>query len=105
MTGDIRNGVYPVGTKLPSGKDLAARFGVSQPVTREGTERLRSNGLMDSWRGAGGMRAAREAGAQTDANDDPLAAIFRSLADNLYSPALAGELDIAFHVAIAEATH
>ncbi|MDN7181530.1 FadR family transcriptional regulator [Caballeronia sp. SEWSISQ10-4 2] len=141
MTGDIRDGVYPVGTKLPSGKDLATRFGVSQSVIREVTERLRSNGLIDSRQGAGctvkarteagGFRVSHAVGAdradladvyelrldlegaaaalaaerRTDADIDALAAILRSLSDNLYTPDQAVELDIAFHVAIAEATH
>jgi DNA-binding FadR family transcriptional regulator len=141
MTGDIRDGVYPVGTKLPSGKDLATRFGVSQSVIREVTERLRSNGLIDSRQGAGctvkartetggfrvphavgadradladvyelrldleGAAAALAAVRRTDADIDALAAILKSLADNLYTPDHAVELDIAFHVAIADATH
>jgi GntR family transcriptional regulator, transcriptional repressor for pyruvate dehydrogenase complex len=138
MTGDIRAGVYPVGTKLPSGKDLAAQFGVSQSVIREVTERLRSNGLIDSRQGAGctvkartetgGFRVPHAAGAdladvyelrldlegaaaalaavrRTDADMDALAAILKSLSDNLYTPDHAVELDIAFHVAIADATH
>ena len=140
MTGDIRDGVYPVGTKLPSGKDLAARFGVSQSVIREVTERLRSNGLIDSRQGAGctvkartetggfrvphavgadradltdvyelrldleGAAAALAAVRRTEADIDALAAILESLADNLYTPDHAVELDIAFHVAIADAT-
>ena len=141
MTGDIRDGVYPVGTKLPSGKDLAMRFGVSQSVIREVTERLRSNGLIDSRQGAGctvkartetggfrnsifhrtarwgyeainklrldleGAAAALAAVRRTEADIDALAAILKSLADNLYTPDHAVELDIAFHVAIADATH
>jgi GntR family transcriptional regulator, transcriptional repressor for pyruvate dehydrogenase complex len=144
MTGEIRDGVYPVGTKLPSGKDLAARFGVSQSVIREVTERLRSQGLIDSRQGAGctvkartetsgfrvphalgadradladlaevyelrldleGAAAALAAVRRTEADIDALAAILKSLADNLYTPDHAVELDIAFHVAIADATH
>jgi GntR family transcriptional regulator, transcriptional repressor for pyruvate dehydrogenase complex len=42
---------------------------------------------------------------RTDADIDALAAILKSLADNLYTPDHAVELDIAFHVAIADATH
>lgn len=144
MTGEIRDGVYPVGSKLPSGKDLAARFGVSQSVIREVTERLRSNGLIDSRQGAGctvkarteaggfrvphavgsdradladlahvyelrldleGAAAALAAVRRTQGDIDALAAILKSLADNLYTPDHAVELDIAFHVAIADATH
>ena len=141
MTGEIRDGVYPVGTKLPSGKELAARFGVSQSVIREVTERLRTHGLIDSRQGAGctvkartetggfrvpqamsadradladvyelrldleGAAAALAAVRRTDADIDALAAILKSLADNLYTADHAVELDIAFHVAIADATH
>lgn len=141
LTSDIREGVYPVGTKLPSGKDLAARFGVSQSVIREVMERLRSHGLIDSRQGAGctvkarmetggfrllhgagvdradlaavyelrleleGAAAALAAVRRTDADIDALATILKSLADNLYSPDHAVELDIAFHVAIADASH
>jgi GntR family transcriptional repressor for pyruvate dehydrogenase complex len=141
MTGDIRNGVYPVGTKLPSGRELAERFGVSQSVIREVTERLRSHGLIDSRQGAGcvvkartetggfrvplvtdtdrvdlanvyelrldleGAAAALAALRRSAADIDTLSAILQSLADNLYNPDQAVELDIAFHVAIADATH
>ena len=59
LSGEIRDGVYPVGTKLPSGKDLAARFGVSRSVIREVMERLRSHGLIDSRQGAGCTVKAR----------------------------------------------
>ncbi|GAB3626524.1 GntR family transcriptional regulator [Pandoraea terrae] len=49
----IRQGEYPVGTKLPTGKVLAETYGVSQAVIREVTERLRAQGLIDSRQGAG----------------------------------------------------
>lgn len=141
LTRDIGDGVYPVGTKLPSGKDLAVRFGVSQSVIREVTERLRAHGLIDSRQGAGctvtartqsggfrvpqaigadradlsavyelrldleGASAALAAVRRTDADIEALESILKSLADNLYMPEPAVELDIAFHVAIAHATH
>lgn len=141
LTGEIREGTYPVGTKLPSGKDLATRFRVSQSVIREVMERLRSHGLIDSRQGAGcTVRARTEAGGfrvlqaagtdradlagvyelrldlegaaaalaavrRTDRDIESLADILRSLSDNLYTSHHAVELDIAFHVAIAKATH
>ena len=141
LTRDIGDGVYPVGTKLPSGKDLASRFGVSQSVIREVTERLRTHGLIDSRQGAGctvtartqsggfqvpqaigtdradlsavyelrldleGASAALAAARRTTADIEALESILKSLADNLYTPEPAVELDIAFHVAIAHATH
>jgi len=141
LTRDIGDGVYPVGTKLPSGKDLANRFGVSQSVIREVTERLRAHGLIDSRQGAGctvrartrsgGFRVPQAIGAdradlsavyelrldlesasaalaavrRTNMDIEALESILKSLADNLYTPEPAVELDIAFHVAIAHATH
>jgi DNA-binding FadR family transcriptional regulator len=141
MTDEIRDGLYPVGARLPSGKELAARFGVSQAVIREVTERLRSQGLIDSRQGsgctvkarteAGGFRVPHAAGEsqrdlasvyelrldlegaaaalaavrRTEADIATLAALLKSLDDKLYAPDEAVELDIAFHVAIAEATH
>jgi GntR family transcriptional repressor for pyruvate dehydrogenase complex len=55
----ISSGVYPVGTKLPSGKVLGQMHGVSQAVIREVTERLRSRGLIDSRQGSGCIVKAR----------------------------------------------
>jgi GntR family transcriptional regulator, transcriptional repressor for pyruvate dehydrogenase complex len=59
IAGEILSGVFPVGTRLPSGKDLAQRFGVSQAVIREVTERLRAQGLIDSRQGSGCTVRAR----------------------------------------------
>lgn len=49
----IREGVHPVGERLPTGKQLAEHYGVSQAVIREVTERLRAQGLIESRQGAG----------------------------------------------------
>ncbi len=49
----IAEGVYPVGTKLPSGRLLADEFAVSAAVIREATERLRTKGMVRSRQGAG----------------------------------------------------
>jgi len=49
----IADGMYPVGTKLPSGKLLAGEFSVSAAVIREATERLRTKGLVRTRQGAG----------------------------------------------------
>jgi GntR family transcriptional repressor for pyruvate dehydrogenase complex len=135
---EIQRGDYPVGSKLPSGKDLAARFGVSAAVIREVTERLREKGLIESRQGVGcwvkarieasgfriphavdaelanifelrmdleGASAALAAVRRTDDDLAALSGILRSLEDNLYHPAQGPELDIGFHVAIAQATH
>jgi DNA-binding FadR family transcriptional regulator len=41
------------GTKLPSGHELAAEFGVAITVIREATKRLEALGIVRSWRGSG----------------------------------------------------
>ncbi|HTH59843.1 MAG TPA: FCD domain-containing protein [Paraburkholderia sp.] len=141
IANDILNGVYPLGSRLPSGKDLALRFGVSQAVIREVTERLRAQGLIDSRQGSGstvrartlntgfkvpeeyeanreelanvfelrldleGAAAALAAVRRTRADLDALKTILDTLAQNIYSPDRAVELDIAFHVAVGDATH
>ena len=53
LTQRIGAGVYPVGSKLPSGRLLANEFQVSAAVIREATERLRAKGLIKSRQGAG----------------------------------------------------
>ncbi len=41
------------GTKLPSGHELAAEFGVAISVVREAIKRLEALGIVRSWRGSG----------------------------------------------------
>jgi GntR family transcriptional repressor for pyruvate dehydrogenase complex len=137
----IQSGISPLGVKLPSGKDLGKMYGVSQAVIREATERLRSQGLIDSRQGAGcfvksrtqatgfrvfsepgrdhadlssvfelrldleGAAAALAAVRRTDDDIATLGAILGELAENLYNLEAAVELDLAFHTAIAAATH
>lgn len=135
---EIQRGVFPVGSKLPTGKALSARFGVSSAVIREVTERLRAKGLIDSRQGAGctvksntevsgflipgtadanlsqmfelrmdleGAAAARAAARRNDADVATLRGLLETLEGNLYDPERGVELDVAFHVAIAQATH
>ncbi|PLZ00991.1 FadR family transcriptional regulator [Burkholderia sp. WAC0059] len=134
---EIQRGVFPVGSKLPPGKALAARFGVSPAVIREVTERLRAKGLIDSRQGAGctvksnteasgfsipgtaeadlsrmfelrmdleGAAAALAAVRRGDADLAALRRLLKTLEENLYDPAQGVELDVGFHVAIAQAT-
>lgn len=135
---EIRRGIFPVGSKLPTGKALAERFGVSSAVIREVTERLRAKGLIDSRQGAGctvksstevsgflipgtadanlsqmfelrmdleGAAAARAAAQRDDADVATLRGLLDTLEGNLHDPERGVELDVAFHVAIAQATH
>jgi GntR family transcriptional regulator, transcriptional repressor for pyruvate dehydrogenase complex len=137
----IYSGVYPVGTKLPSGKALGQMYGVSQAVIREATERLRSKGLIDSRQGSGcvvkaraeadgfkvlttmhtdpvelssvfelrldleGAAAGLAAVRRTNADLTKLSDILIVLGENLHDLDASVELDLAFHTAIAAATH
>lgn len=137
----IYAGVYPVGTKLPSGKALGQMYGVSQAVIREATERLRAKGLIDSRQGSGctvkarteangfkvlssdtaerpelasvfelrmdleGSAAALAAVRRTDADLVKLSGILSNLGEKIHDLEAGVELDLAFHTAVAEATH
>jgi len=143
LAAEIARGVYPVGSKLPAGKDLAQRHGVSTAVIREVTERLRAQGLVRTRQGSGCVVTARTgaAGFQVPAQLDidrvqlahvyelrmeleggaaALAARRRNAADlAAMQGALDGlrqclddpdpdagvEHDVAFHAAVAAATH
>jgi len=50
----IRLGVYPLGSTLPSERDLAARLTVSRATLREAMAALREAGLVETRRGRGG---------------------------------------------------
>lgn len=49
----ILRGDFIATGKLPTESDLASSFGVSRPTVREALSRLRSDGIIDSKRGAG----------------------------------------------------
>lgn len=49
----IKDGRYPVGTRLPSERDMAEEFGVSRVVIREAMRALESRGLVDVRQGSG----------------------------------------------------
>jgi DNA-binding FadR family transcriptional regulator len=141
LRADIERGAYPVGTRLPTGKQLAGQYGVSTAVIREVTEHLRSLGLVESRQGVGstvrsrvgtaGFRLPAEPDIDRDAladlydlrldlegaaaalaavrrtNDDiaGLATLLERLRAHLYDPQPAADIDAAFHVGIAAATH
>jgi GntR family transcriptional regulator len=50
---DMLEGVYPVGTHLPTEEELTARFSVSRNTVREALKELRNHGLVVSRRGSG----------------------------------------------------
>lgn len=49
----VRAGVYPAGTKLPSTRQLAEDFSVSQPIVREALSRLKHDGYIEPRQGSG----------------------------------------------------
>lgn len=59
LRAEIADGIYPVGARLPTGKQLAERFGVSTSVIREVTEHLRSQGMIESRQGLGSTVRSR----------------------------------------------
>jgi len=59
LRGEIADGTFPVGTRLPTGKQLAERYGVSAAVIREVTEHLRSLGMIESRQGLGSTVRSR----------------------------------------------
>jgi len=50
----IRLGIYPLGSALPSERELAARLSVSRATLREAMAALRQAGLVETTRGRGG---------------------------------------------------
>lgn len=59
LRAEIADGTFPVGTRLPTGKQLAERYGVSAAVIREVTEHLRSQGMIESRQGLGSTVLSR----------------------------------------------
>jgi GntR family transcriptional regulator len=53
LKGDIVNGVYSVGERLPAETQLCKRFAVSRHTVRDALRMLREEGLVSSRRGAG----------------------------------------------------
>lgn len=53
LAGQLRSGVYPVNSRLPTEKSLAEKFGVSRTVVREAISRLKSEGLVETRQGSG----------------------------------------------------
>ncbi|KRC73288.1 GntR family transcriptional regulator [Achromobacter sp. Root83] len=141
IAGEIADGVHAVGAKLPPGRILAEKYGVSAAVIREVTERLRAQGLIQSRQGSGSTVVSRTGvqGFQVSSgiavNREQLASVYElrmeleggaaalaavrgnaadlhameqalaALEAHLEHPEQGVEHDIAFHVAIAAATH
>lgn len=59
LAGELAQGLYPAGTKLPTEAELAARFGVNRHTVRHALADLAAKGLVVSRRGAGVFVASR----------------------------------------------
>ncbi|CAN7290643.1 putative L-lactate dehydrogenase operon regulatory protein [compost metagenome] len=140
LRADIESGAYPVGSRLPTGRQLAEQYGVSAAVIREVTEHLRSQGFVESRQGVGctvrsrtgaagfqlrepdidasgladlydlridleGAAAALAAVRRSDEDVAALSALLQRLHAHLYDPQPAADIDAAFHIGIAAATH
>jgi len=53
ISSDIRQGVFPVGSRLPPEPELCTHYGVSRTVLREALARLKADGLVDAQQGRG----------------------------------------------------
>lgn len=53
LSGDIRNGVYPTGSSLPSEAELQESFGVARSVVRQALASLTTMGLIERLKGSG----------------------------------------------------
>jgi GntR family transcriptional repressor for pyruvate dehydrogenase complex len=49
----ICNGVFPIGTRLPSEQQFARMFEVSRPTVRQAIKRLQADGMIESRQGSG----------------------------------------------------
>ena len=57
LAGDIAEGRYGPGEKLPSEQQIASTYGVSRPIVREAIGRLKHDGLITSRQGSGAFVA------------------------------------------------
>jgi len=53
LSGDIRNGVYPTGSSLPSEAELQETFGIARSVVRQALASLTALGLIERLKGSG----------------------------------------------------
>ena len=53
MTGNITRGDWVVGTKLPTQRQLALRFGVNRSTVQQALEELKARGLLEAKVGSG----------------------------------------------------
>ena len=59
LSAEIRNGGYPVSSRIPSENHLASEFGIGRPTVRQATDHLIRKGLLQRKRGSGTYVCAR----------------------------------------------
>lgn len=134
----ITSGAFKPGDRIPAERELAAQLGVGRPAVREALRELKSQGLLNSGRGAQGttvsslpspqfsgalsailgrgaeriielmeVRSAVEIEAAGLAARRATVEDLHRLSDLITAPGeiISPEEDVAFHCAIAEATH
>lgn len=134
LTAELVGGTYPVGSRLPAERELAAHYAVSRPTVREAIIALEVQGLVEVRIGSGayvlripgsadmpgfnitafeltearllfeGEAAALAASQVTDAEVAEIAGLVDAIARENLDPAGTDKADRAFHLAIARAT-
>ena len=59
LAGLIRDGTYPVGSRLPSEAELSETYEVARPTVRQALGRLRDQGLIRTLHGRGSVVVER----------------------------------------------
>jgi GntR family transcriptional repressor for pyruvate dehydrogenase complex len=134
LMAELHAGVYPVGSRLPAERELAAQFDVSRPTVREAIIALEVQGLVEVRIGSGayvlrvpgqgdvpgfnitafeltearllfeGEAAALAAAEITEDELAEIDALVREIARENQNPGGTDKADRAFHLAIARAT-
>jgi GntR family transcriptional regulator, hexuronate regulon transcriptional repressor len=134
LIGELADGKYPVGTRLPAEREMAQHYNVSRPTVREAIIALEVQGLVEVRIGSGAyvmrlpgkddipgfaitafeltearllFEAEAAALAATEASENDLAEIARlvgEIARENQDPRGTDRADRAFHLAIAKAT-
>lgn len=134
LVGELSNGKYPVGSRLPAERELAQQYGVSRPTVREATIALEVQGMVEVRIGSGtyvvrlpdsemsqsfdvsafeitearllfeSEAAALAATQITEEEIDEIEALVAEIARENRDPAGTDKADRLFHLAIGRAT-
>lgn len=76
----LRSGVYPINSRLPTEKAMSEEFGISRTIVREAISRLKSEGLVETRQGSGTVVLDPRSSASFRLNvneDDPAEGVLR----------------------------